>query len=75
MNPDCGNEFCLYLWRSLESPGIVYLARSADSARAVYSGLVGEGYIVKAVHTGSGAEFELRGETLVPVERNGLGSC
>jgi hypothetical protein len=43
------------------------VARSADSARAVYNGLVEEGYIVKAIHAGSGAEFEVRGGALRPV--------
>ncbi len=61
------DEFCLYLWRSLESPGILYLARSIDSARAVYAGLANEGYIVKAVHTDSGTEFEMRDGALLPV--------
>ena len=61
------DEFCLYIWRSLESPGIVYLARSIDSARAVYSGLADEGYIVKAVHLDSGTEFEIRNGALLPV--------
>ncbi|MBZ5611352.1 MAG: hypothetical protein LAP38_24070 [Acidobacteriia bacterium] len=60
-------EFCLYLWRSLQSPGILYLARSLDSARAVYAGLAGEGYIVRAVHMGSGTEFEMRNGALLPV--------
>ena len=61
------DEFCLYLWRSLESPGILYLARSIDSARAVYTGLAQEGYIVKAVHMDSGTEFEMRNGALRPV--------
>ena len=61
------DEFCLYLWRSLESPGILYLARSLDSARTVYEGLAHEGYIVKAVHLNSGTEFEMRGGALLPV--------
>jgi hypothetical protein len=74
MNRDSGDEFCLYLWRSEEAPGIVYLARSRDSARAVYRAMVDEGYIVKAVHANSGAEFEERNGALLPVlprpERN-----
>ena len=67
MSQGFDDEFCLYLWRSAEAPGVVYLARSADSARAVYNGLVEEGYIVKAIHAGSGAEFEVRGGALRPV--------
>ena len=61
------DEFCLYLWRSLQSPGILYLARSLDSARTVYEGLAQEGYIVKAVHMDSGTEFEMRNGALLPV--------
>jgi hypothetical protein len=63
------DEFCLYLWRSLRSPGSFYLTRSMESLQAVYSGLVEEGYIVKAVHVGSGTEFELRDGELLPVRR------
>jgi hypothetical protein len=68
--PDVSDEFCLYLWRSLESPGILYLARSIDSARTVYAGLSGEGYIVRAVHMESGTEFEMRDGALLPVRES-----
>lgn len=61
------DEFCLYLWRSPEAPGVLYLTRSMDSAREVYRGLEEHGYIVKAIHTASGREFELSEGVLLPV--------
>ena len=60
-------QFCLYLWRSATSPGVRYLAKSVDSARAIYSEMLAEGYIVKAVEMGSGREYEVREGALVPV--------
>jgi len=62
-----GSEaFCLYLWRSEEAPGILYLARGIDSARAVYSELMESGYIVRAIHMDSDTEYELRDGVLIP---------
>ena len=61
------SQFCLYLWRSLESPGVRYLAKCADAARAVYSEMRAEGYIVRAVEVPSGREFEVRNGDFVPV--------
>ena len=61
------DAFCLYLWRSIEAPGILYLAQGVDSARAVYSELVDDGYIVRVVHMDSDTEYELREGTLMPV--------
>jgi hypothetical protein len=60
-------QFCLYMWRSPEAPGVSYLPTSVDSARTVYREMLAEGYIVKAVELGSGREFEMRNGTLVPV--------
>jgi len=50
------DAFCLYLWRSVEAPGILYLARGMDSARAVYRELAEDGYIVRAIHMNSNTE-------------------
>lgn len=61
------SQFCLYLWRSIESPGVRYLAKCADAARAVYSEMEAEGYIVKAVEVPTGREFEVRNGDFVPV--------
>jgi len=60
-------QFCLYLWRSLDAPGVSYLANSVDSASAVFSEMQAEGYIVKAVELESDREFELQNGVLVPV--------
>ena len=60
-------QICLYLWRSLEAPGVSYLPSSAESAHNVYCEMRAEGYIVKAVELGSGREFEVRNGALVPV--------
>jgi len=62
-------QFCLYLWRSLEAPGVSYLPSSMESAHNVYCQMRAEGYIVKAVELGSGREFEVRNGALVPVRR------
>jgi hypothetical protein len=43
------------------------MAKSADLARAVYTEMRAEGYVVKAVEIGSGREFEMRDGNLVPV--------
>lgn len=67
-------QFCLYLWRSLEAPGVSYLPSSVESAHNVYCQMRAEGYIVKAVELGSGREFEVRNGALVPVRRAGAAS-
>jgi len=59
--------FCLYLWRSLESPGALYLTGSARSATNVYKELVEDGYIVKVVHMATGVECQLRDGELLPL--------
>ena len=43
------------------------MATSVDLARAVYTEMHAEGYVVKAVEVGSGREFEMRDGDLVPV--------
>jgi hypothetical protein len=60
-------SFHLYLWRSAETPGIRYLARSVSYAEAMYRELVDEGYIVKVVHAATDTEYEMREGTLLPV--------
>jgi len=59
--------FCLYLWRSVEAPGILYLAKGIESASAVYNELAEDGYIVRAVHMNSDTEYEMREGSLMPV--------
>ena len=66
-------QFCLYLWRSLEAPGVSYLPSSVESAHNVYCEMRAEGYIVKAIELGSGREFEVRDGALVPIKRHGRG--
>jgi hypothetical protein len=61
------DPFCLYLWRSVEAPGILYLATGVDSARAVYAELVEVGYIVRAIHMNTDTEYEMREGMLMPV--------
>lgn len=61
------DPFCLYLWRSVEAPGILYLATGVESARAVYAELVEDGYIVRAIHMNSDTEYEMRQGMLMPV--------
>jgi hypothetical protein len=57
--------FCLYLWRSADAPGTLYLARGIQSARAVCSELIAAGYIVRVVQMATNTEYELREGALV----------
>jgi hypothetical protein len=60
------NHFYLYLWRSPNSPGTLYLAQGFETAEALCRGLTDDGYIVKVIHTASDTEFELCGGRLCP---------
>ncbi len=57
--------FCLYLWRSLETPGTLYLAKSIDNAQAVCAELIDAGYLVKVSQMGTNTEYELRDGKLI----------
>jgi hypothetical protein len=59
--------FALYLWRSPESPGTLYLANEFSTAEALCRSLAEEGYIVKVVHAATDIEYELRNGTLLPL--------
>ena len=61
------DEFCLYLWRSIDVPGTLYLAKDLDHAEAVYAGLIAEGYVVKVVHAATNTEFEMCEGRLLPL--------
>src|ERR1700733_6482920 len=60
------NSFYLYLWRSPNSPGTLYLAQGFETAEALCRGLTDDGYIVKVIHMASDTEFELCGGRLCP---------
>jgi hypothetical protein len=53
------DNFYLYLWRSPNSPGTMYLVTGFETAEALCRGLEEDGYIVKAIHTNTDTEFEL----------------
>lgn len=67
-SPALHDEFCLYLWRSLDVPGTLYLASDLGSAEAVYAGLIAEGYVVKVVHAATNTEYEMCEGALLPVQ-------
>jgi hypothetical protein len=67
-SPDPRDEFCLYLWRSVDTPGTLYLAKDLHHAQAVYAGLIAEGYVVKVVHARTNTEFEMCGGVLLPAQ-------
>lgn len=67
-NPTIEDAFCLYLWRSVDSPGTLYLARGIHSARAVCAELIASGYIVRVVQMVSNVEYELVDGALVARE-------
>lgn len=53
------DSFYLYLWRSTQLPGTLYLAKGLETAEVVCRGLIADGYIVKVIQSGTNAEFEL----------------
>jgi len=57
--------FCLYLWRSVDAPGTLYLAKGAQSARAVCAELLAAGYIVRVVQMATNTEYEMLEGALV----------
>ncbi|MGB6947150.1 MAG: hypothetical protein WBE37_32425 [Bryobacteraceae bacterium] len=61
------DNFYLYLWRSPNSPGTLYLAKSFETAEALCRGLAGDGYIVKVIHPITNTEFELCDGKLRPI--------
>lgn len=66
------NHFYLYLWRSPNSPGTLYLAQGFETAEALCRGLTEDGYIVKVVHIATDTEFELRDGNLHPTTPSSL---
>ena len=64
-SPAIGEIFCLYLWRSAESPGTLYMARGIHNARAVCAELKAAGYIVKVVEMATNVEYEMRDGALI----------
>ena len=60
------DSFYLYLWRSSDSPGTLYLAKGFETAEALCRGLTQDGYIVKVIHMATNTEFELREGKLCP---------
>jgi hypothetical protein len=63
-------NFYLYLWRSSDSPGTLYLAKSFETAEALCRGLTEDGYIVKVIHMATNVEFELHEGRLCPSEQS-----
>jgi hypothetical protein len=65
-SPSIDDVFCIYLWRSLQAPGTLYLARGIYNASAVCAELIAAGYIVRVVQMVTNVEYQLRDEALVP---------
>jgi hypothetical protein len=64
--PTLADNFCLYLWRSPELPGTLYLAQGLEATEALCKGLAEDGYIVKVIHSATNAELQWSGGKLVP---------
>jgi len=64
------DNFSLYIWRSSDSPGTLYLAREVDTAEALCQGLTQDGYIVKVIHMATNTEFQLRDAKLCPIAQD-----
>jgi hypothetical protein len=75
MGPSSPPEnFYLYLWRSPNSPGTLYLAKGFETAEALCRGLTEDGYIVKVIHMTTDTEFELCDGKLRPTGTQDQGS-
>jgi hypothetical protein len=64
-SPAIGEIFCIYMWRSVESPGTLYLARGIHHTRSVCAELLAAGYIVKIVEMATNIEYEMRDGALL----------
>jgi hypothetical protein len=60
------DSFYLYLWRSPDSPGTLYLAKGFGAAEALSRELTQDGYIVKVVHMATDREYEVSEGSLRP---------
>ena len=60
------DNFCLYLWRSPDLPGTLYLAQGLEATEAICKELTDDGYIVKVIHAATNAELELSAGKLAP---------
>jgi hypothetical protein len=70
MEPSSFSEsFALYLWRSPQAPGTLYLAKGFSAAEVLCRKLVEDGYIVKVVHNETDTEYELRDGELRPMSQ------
>jgi len=67
--------FCLYLWRSLEAPGTLYLAKSIYNAQAVCAELIDAGYIVKVSQMGTNTEYAMRDGRLIACVPASTATC
>jgi hypothetical protein len=64
------DSFYLYLWRSPNSPGTLYLAKGFATAEALCRGLTEDGYIVKVIQVTTNTEYELCDGELSPIAQN-----
>ena len=68
MGPSSSSDnFYLYLWRSRNVPGTLYLARGFETTEALCQGLTEHGYIVKVIQMATDIEFELSQGKLRPI--------
>jgi hypothetical protein len=64
------DSFYLYLWRSPNSPGTLYLAKGFATAEALCRGLTEDGYIVKVIQITTNTEYELCKGKLSPTAQD-----
>jgi len=70
MEPSSLSEsFAIYLWRSPQAPGTLYLAKGFSAAEVLCRSLVEDGYIVKVVHAATDTEYELQNGALRPASQ------
>jgi hypothetical protein len=63
-------SFALYLWRSPEAPGTLYLAKGRSTAEALCQSLTDDGYIVKVVHSATDTEYQFHDGALRPIAQS-----
>jgi hypothetical protein len=61
-------SFALYLWRSTEAPGTLYLANGFSTVETLCRSLSDDGYIVKVIHSATDTEYELHDGGLRPLQ-------
>jgi hypothetical protein len=61
------SPFCIYLWRTADAPGALYIAKDFYVAQALCAALVDEGYLVRAVALEADVDYKITQGKLAPI--------